>query len=76
MTGAIINIILDPIFIFGYFGIPEMKVAGAALATVIGQVCAATVAVLLNHFKNEEIELNFNEILTPDGTLIKIQTSI
>ena len=41
-TGAIINIILDPIMIFGLFGFPRMEVAGAALATVTGQIVAAT----------------------------------
>ena len=70
MTGAIVNIILDPIFIFGYFGVPEMKVAGAALATVIGQVCAATVAVLLNHFKNKEVQIDLRRF-RPEWKIIK-----
>ena len=56
--GAVINIILDPIMIFGYFGCPEMGVAGAALATVIGQIVAALVGVILNFKYNHEIKIN------------------
>ena len=58
-AGAVINIILDPILIFGYFGLPKMGVAGAAWATVIGQVIAFGLAVLFNHLKNREIRLHF-----------------
>ena len=43
-TGAIINIILDPIMIFGLFGFPKMEVAGAALATVTGQIVSMILA--------------------------------
>ncbi|MCR5431115.1 MAG: MATE family efflux transporter [Lachnospiraceae bacterium] len=57
-TGAIINIILDPILIFGYFGFPEMGVAGAAVATVIGQCVAALLAIYLNHRKNPDINIS------------------
>ena len=56
-TGAIVNIVLDPILIFGYFGFPAMGMAGAAWATVIGQIVGATMAILLNLFKNPEIKL-------------------
>ncbi|MBQ8280839.1 MAG: MATE family efflux transporter [Lachnospiraceae bacterium] len=59
LIGAVINIILDPIFIFGYFGVPKMGVAGAAIATVIGQIIAAIVAILLNFKKNTEIKFEF-----------------
>ena len=48
-VGAVTNLILDPIFIFGLFGLPEMGVAGAALATVLGQVVAGGLAIYINH---------------------------
>lgn len=57
MTGAVINLILDPIMIFGYFGFPAMGTAGAALATVIGQIVAGIVALILNVKFNSEIKL-------------------
>ncbi|MBQ6875841.1 MAG: MATE family efflux transporter, partial [Lachnospiraceae bacterium] len=56
-TGAIVNIVLDPILIFGYFGLPAMGMAGAAWATVIGQIVGAVMALLLNLFKNPDIKL-------------------
>ena len=57
-TGAIINIILDPILIFGYFGLPAMGIAGAAIATVIGQWIAALLAVYFNLRHNPEIRIS------------------
>ena len=56
-TGAIINIILDPILIFGLFGMPKMGVAGAAAATVAGQIIAMILAVFFNFTKNPEIQI-------------------
>ena len=47
LTGAIVNVILDPILIFGYFGLPRMEVAGAALATVTGQFFSMIVAIII-----------------------------
>ena len=58
-TGAIINIILDPIFIFGLCGMPKMGVAGAAVATVTGQTIAGTIALVINFLKNEDIHIRF-----------------
>lgn len=57
-TGAIINIILDPIMIFGLFGFPKLGVAGAAVATVVGQCVAALLALYFNIKVNHEITLS------------------
>ena len=59
LTGAITNILLDPILIFGWFGLPKMGVAGAALATVIGQ-CLAGIVALVCHLKfNHEVKVSW-----------------
>lgn len=68
-TGAVINIILDPILIFGLFGAPRMEVAGAALATVIGQIAAGILAVIINHKKNTDVHLNLRGF-RPSGRII------
>ena len=68
-TGAVINIILDPILIFGLFGFPKMGITGAAAATVIGQMIAAVLAVVINQTRNKEIQLSLKGF-RPDGTII------
>lgn len=67
--GAIINLILDPILIFGLLGMPKMGVAGAAIATVVGQIIAATVAIYINLTRNKEVKLNFKGF-KPDLNII------
>lgn len=69
--GAIINIILDPILIFGYFGLPKLGVAGAAWATVIGQISAGFFALILNLKVNHEVKIEFKGIIKADKRLIK-----
>nr|WP_315102812.1 MATE family efflux transporter [uncultured Catonella sp.] len=71
ITGAAINIILDPIMIFGLFNFPKMGVAGAALATVIGQFSGAAMGTFLNLKYNKEINLSFKRILQPKLNTIK-----
>ena len=75
LTGAITNIILDPIMIFGLLGFPKLGIAGAAWATVIGQCVGAVVAVTLNHFKNPEVHLRLRHI-RPNGRLMGEITAI
>jgi putative MATE family efflux protein len=72
LTGAVINIILDPIFIFGYFGVPRLEVAGAAVATVIGQFVAGMLAVIFNIKKNKELDLSFKGFVPSTHTISKI----
>ena len=74
-TGAIINIILDPILIFGWFGLPEMGIAGAALATIIGQIIAMVMALIFNIKKNTELDFNmkgFRPNLSLIGQIYKV----
>jgi putative MATE family efflux protein len=59
-VGAIINIILDPILIYGAFGLPELGVKGAAIATVIGQMSACVLAIILFVKKNKTVTININ----------------
>ena len=73
--GAIINIIFDPIFIFGYFGFPKMGVAGAAYATVLGQWIAALLGLILNIRMNPEVSINMKGF-KPHGATIRLILSI
>ena len=68
--GAIINIIFDPILIFGLCGAPKMGIAGAAAATVLGQFVAAILALILNIKKNREIHITLKGF-RPDGHIIR-----
>ena len=73
--GAIINIIFDPIFIFGYFGFPKMGVAGAAYATILGQWVAALLGLILNIRKNPEVSISMKGF-KPHGATIRLILSI
>lgn len=73
-VGAIINIILDPILIFGLFGLPRMEVLGAAIATVIGQICGMCLGLLFNYRKNKEINIDMRKFRPDMSTIKKIYT--
>jgi len=60
LIGAVTNIIFDPVFIFGLFGVPKMGVAGAAIATVIGQVFAMLFLIFIIVKKDHDIKIDFN----------------
>ena len=69
LTGAITNIVLDPILIFGYLRLPNTGIAGAAAATIIGQMAGFGVAVFLNLRYNKEIHIHFH--LKPEAYAVK-----
>lgn len=62
LSGTIINLVLDPILIFGYFGAPKLGMAGAAIATVAGQIFGMLLGLVFNLKVNKEIRLSFKEI--------------
>ena len=69
ISGALTNIVLDPIMIFGLLGCPEMGIEGAAIATVIGQVVSLILGMIFHHTKNKEIDTSFAYLL-PDRRII------
>jgi len=69
LAGAVTNIVLDPILIFGLFGLPAMGVVGAAVATVIGQCVGAAMAILFNLKRNKELTISFKGF-RPNGQII------
>ena len=71
-TGAIVNIILDPVFIFGIGFVPKMGVAGAAVATVIGQFCGMFIGIYCNLKKNKEIQFSFRRMKWDTETVKEI----
>ena len=60
LVGALINIVFDPILIFGLLGFPKLGVAGAAIATVFGQFCGAMVSLAIHQKKNREIRITLS----------------
>lgn len=70
ITGAVVNVILDPILIYGWLGLPAMGVAGAAYATVIGQIASALLGLIFHLKKNKEIS-NGLQYMKPDSSIIK-----
>lgn len=72
MTGAIVNIIMDPILIFGLLGMPRLEVRGAAIATVIGQCAAGLLAVFFNLKINKEIPFDIKGFRPNPHTILKI----
>lgn len=69
-SGAIINIIMDPILIFGLLGMPKMGIQGAAAATVFGQIVAMLLSFYFNTRKNPDVQMNFRQF-KPKGSIIR-----
>lgn len=70
LSGAVTNIILDPIFIFGWFGLPAMGVLGAAVATVLGQIFSMFLAVYVIHRKDHAVEIRLRGF-RPEGRILR-----
>ena len=68
-TGSVINLILDPILIFGLFGFPRLEVAGAAVATVTGQIIGGLVGLYLSLTRNPELQMSFRG-LSPSREIV------
>ena len=76
IVGAVINIILDPILIFGLFGLPKLGIAGAALATIIGQIIGCILSAIINVKKNKEISLDMKGFRPNLKTIKRISSII
>ena len=70
ISGAVVNIVLDPIMIFGYFGMPKMGIHGAAYATVIGQIVSMLIAMYFHYRKNTEVKSSVR-YLKPEWEIVK-----
>ena len=71
-AGAIINIILDPILIFGWFGLPRMGVTGAAIATVIGQFCGMMIGYWITKKKIDTLQIKMSNFSFSTNILARI----
>ena len=72
IAGAVCNIVLDPILIFGLLGFPRMEVAGAAVATIVGQFVGAGLGLFLNLKKNPEVQIHLKDIRPHRATVADI----
>lgn len=74
IVGALTNIALDPVMIFGYFGVPQMGIAGAAYATVIGQIASMGLAMLFHYGRNKDVPSGLKYLKMQKGIVKEIYT--